>query len=61
MSSFVHRTIHGQPVSARPVYKGGSTPAYWMATVNNHTLARTFGSAAALFNFVRGKLNTRNA
>ncbi|WJW75827.1 hypothetical protein QVG61_01695 [Thiohalobacter sp. IOR34] len=51
MNAMVHRIIAGQSVYARPVYKGGSLPAYWTAIINGHTLPKTFDSVDALFRF----------
>lgn len=51
MNARINKTINGQYVSARPVYKGGVTPAYWAATVNQRSLPRQFESATEAFQF----------
>lgn len=48
----VKKNINGQTVVARPVFKGGCAPAYWMATINERTLTRTFASASEAFRYV---------
>lgn len=53
MNGRVHKQIKGHTVVARPVYKGGALPAYWVGTVNERTLPMTFTSPPAVFGFVR--------
>ena len=48
----VIKKINGNTVVAKPVFKGGHMPAYWMATINERTLSRTFESANEAFRFV---------
>ena len=48
----VKKNINGHTVIARPVYKDGHMPEYWMATINERTLTRTFASATEAFRFV---------
>lgn len=42
MNSTVSKTINGRRVSARPVFKGGALPAYWIATVDGRSLPKLF-------------------
>ena len=51
MNTTIRKPIKGQHVSARPVFKGGLQPAYWSATVNEHSLPQVFPSPAAAFRF----------
>ena len=51
MNAKISRTINGQRIAARPVFKGGVQPAYWAGTVNGHTLPQTFASPTHLFRF----------
>jgi hypothetical protein len=51
----VEKLVKGQRVVARPVFKGGAMPAYWVGAVNGHSLAQTFGSAGAVFRHVAGR------
>jgi hypothetical protein len=51
MNVTIKKTINGQRVSARPVFKGGAQPAYWAATVNEQSLPRPFKSAPEVFHF----------
>jgi len=64
MNGQVRKDINGRVVVARPVYKGGVLPAYWVGTVNERTLPVTFASAPAVFGFVqrsaRAGATTRN-
>ena len=53
MNGRVRKEINGRTVVARPVYKGGVLPAYWVGTVNERTLPLTCESAPAVFGFVR--------
>ena len=48
----VIKKIQGSTVVARPVFKGGHVPEYWMATINERTLSRTFETANEAFRFV---------
>lgn len=48
----VIKKIQGSTVVAKPVFKGGHVPVYWMATINERTLSRTFESANEAFRFV---------
>lgn len=48
----VIKKIKGSTVVAKPVFKGGHVPAYWMATINERTLSRTFETANEAFQFV---------
>ena len=48
----VIKKIKGSTVVARPVFKGGHVPVYWMATINERTLSRTFETAKEAFQFV---------
>ncbi len=57
MNVTIKRTINGQCVAARPVFKGGAQPAYWAATVNNQSLPRPFSSAPEVFRFAAGQAN----
>ncbi len=52
MNTSVRKEIKGQRVTARPVFKGGVRPAYWLGAVNDHTLPRVFPSALDVFRFV---------
>lgn len=52
MNNKVEKTIHGQSVVARPVFKGQATPAYWLGAINEHTLEQRFPSAPEVFRFV---------
>ncbi len=52
MNSPVSKTINGHTVHAKPVFKGGQMPAYWCGIVNERTLAKTFTSPTAVFQFV---------
>lgn len=56
MNAKIDKTINGQRVSARPVYKGGIQPAYWAATVNQRSLPRQFESATEAFRFAAQSL-----
>jgi hypothetical protein len=56
MNAKIDKTINGQRVSARPVYKGGVQPAYWAATVNQRSLPRQFESATEAFRFAEQSL-----
>lgn len=49
----VNKRINGTQVTAKPVFKGGALPAYWVATIDNHMLLRTFPSASAVFRFAQ--------
>lgn len=51
MNAKINKTINGQRVSARPVFKDGVQPAYWAATVNERTLAKQFSSPTEAFRF----------
>lgn len=55
MNVTIKKTINGQRVSARPVFKGGAQPAYWTATVNEQSLLRPFKSATEVFRFAAGR------
>lgn len=48
----VIKNIKGSTVVAKPVFKGGHMPVYWMATINERTLSRTFETANEAFRFV---------
>ena len=51
MNTTIRKMINGQRVSARPVFKGGLQPAYWSATVNEHSLPQVFPSPSDAFRF----------
>ena len=51
MNTTIKRTINGQRVAARPIFKSGAQPAYWTAIVNERSLPRMFGSAPEIFRF----------
>lgn len=51
MNTTIHKQINGSEVQARPVFKGGSAPAYWAAIVDGHMMNRTFASPRTLFQF----------
>lgn len=51
MNTTIKKTINGQHVAARPIYKGGAEPAYWSAIVNQRSLPRMFTSASEIFRF----------
>lgn len=55
MNVTIKKTINGQHISARPVFKGGAQPAYWAATVNEESLLRPFKSAAEVFRFAASR------
>ncbi len=62
MNTRVKKTIQGQSVAARPVFKGNPTPAYWLGSINEHTLDQRFASAPEVFHFVsRLKAHRRTA
>ena len=48
----VIKNIKGSTVVAKPVFKGGHMPAYWMATIDERTVSRTFETANEAFRFV---------
>lgn len=52
MNMMVKKEVNGALVTARPVFKGGSAPAYWAAIVNGRMMLRTFASPQSLFRFV---------
>lgn len=52
MNAKVQKTIQGQSVVARPVFKGEPTPAYWLGAINEHALDQRFPSAPEVFHFV---------
>ncbi|MFP5506866.1 MAG: hypothetical protein ACLGH6_11765 [Gammaproteobacteria bacterium] len=56
MNATVSKTINGQVISARPVFKGGEQPAYWTAIVNERSLPRQFPTATAIFRFASREL-----
>lgn len=51
MNTTIKKTINGQRVAARPIFKGGALPAYWTAIVNERSLPRMFTSASEIFRF----------
>lgn len=53
MSAKVTRNINGQSVSASPVYKGGTLPAYWDCVINERILPKTFSSPVDVFRFAQ--------
>lgn len=55
MNMPVNRSINGTDVSAKPVYKGGALPEYWVATINSRMLPQTFPTASAVFHFARSR------
>ena len=55
MNASVQKLINGMSVSARPVFKDGLLPAYWACCINEHTIAKTFISAAEVFRFARNE------
>lgn len=57
MNITVEKDMNGTRVQARPVYKGGTAPAYWAAIVNNRMLSRTFETADALFKYAARALS----
>lgn len=53
MNMPVNKNINGIEVTAKPVFKGGVLPEYWVATFNNHMLPQTFPTASAVFRFAQ--------
>ncbi|HFD80975.1 MAG TPA: hypothetical protein ENK05_11385 [Gammaproteobacteria bacterium] len=53
MNAKVEKKINGLSVSANPVYKGGSLPAYWACAINDRVIPKTFNSAVDVFRFAR--------
>ena len=51
MGMKVVRTIDGQKVVATPVFKGNNRPAYWLVSINDHVLTKTFSSTSDAFRF----------
>lgn len=58
MNATVSKTINGQRISARPVFKGDAEPAYWTAIVNERSLPRQFPTATAIFRFAARDLQS---
>lgn len=52
MNNKVEKTIRGQSVTAQPVYKGGTSPAYWACAINERVQPKRFRSAPEVFRFV---------
>ncbi len=48
----VTKDINGKTVVAKPVFRGGYQPVYWMAIVNERTVGRTFASPRDAFAFI---------
>ncbi|MFA7386739.1 MAG: hypothetical protein WCZ87_03675 [Thiohalobacteraceae bacterium] len=59
MNAKIDKTINGQRVSARPIFKDGIQPAYWAATINERTLAKQFASPTEAFHFAAHKRGAR--
>lgn len=53
MNMPVNKSINGIQVTARPVFKGGALPAYWIGSLNNQLLPQTFPTASAVFRFAQ--------
>lgn len=53
MNMPVNKNINGIQVTARPVFKGGALPEYWVASLNNQMLLQTFPTASAVFRYAR--------
>lgn len=51
MNSKVEKTINGRSVCARPVYKGGTLPAYWACEIDERVQLKTFRSVKDVFRF----------
>lgn len=51
MNAKVEKKINGQSVTANPVYRGGTLPAYWVCAIDEFILPKTFTSAAEVFRF----------
>lgn len=51
MNMPVNKSINGIHVTAKPVFKGGVLPEYWVGTINNRMLPQTFPTASAVFSF----------
>ncbi len=51
MNAKVEKKINGHSVTASPIFKGGTLPAYWEGAINDHMLTKTFHSAKEVFRF----------
>jgi len=53
----VKKEICGKSVEARPKYKHGGEPDYWIATINNSIFPRKFSSPTELFEIITERLS----
>ena len=53
MNTKVEKTINGKTVTACPVYKGGTLPAYWSCAIDERVQNRTFDSVKDVFQFAK--------
>jgi len=51
MNAKVEKKINGVSVTANPIYKGGTLPAYWACSINDRMIQKTFSSATEVFRF----------
>jgi len=53
MNAKVEKRINGVTVSANPVFKGGSLPAYWSCSIDERIIPKIFSTASEVFQFAQ--------